>query len=90
MIRFDSLLGHFELFNRHLNDENVCWASYDDVISADWWVLMTANAAGINGITWLTRTEELEIINLGHLSSDHQPALGPRGELWPVLLMCNP
>jgi hypothetical protein len=22
--------------------------------------------------------------------STHQPALGPRGELWPVLLMCNP
>jgi hypothetical protein len=22
--------------------------------------------------------------------STHQPTLGPRGELWPVLLMCNP
>jgi hypothetical protein len=22
--------------------------------------------------------------------STHQPALGPRGGLWPVLLMCNP
>jgi hypothetical protein len=22
--------------------------------------------------------------------STHQPALGPRGELWPVLLTCNP
>jgi hypothetical protein len=22
--------------------------------------------------------------------SSHQPALGPRGVLWPVLLMCNP
>jgi hypothetical protein len=22
--------------------------------------------------------------------STYQPALGPRGELWPVLLMCNP
>jgi hypothetical protein len=28
--------------------------------------------------------------NYLHAVSSHQPALGPRGGLWPVLLMCNP
>jgi hypothetical protein len=36
------------------------------------------------------RLSRLQVILIAKYLCTHQPALGPRGGLWPVLLICNP
>jgi hypothetical protein len=46
-------------------------------------------------IGWVTKIVYLELLRDSEgtafaVVSTHQPVLGPRGGLWPVLLICNP
>jgi hypothetical protein len=55
-----------------LNEKPSLWITHKENgprgPSAVWWVLTTANAAENNSLTAFRSTEELKIINFGHLS----------------------
>jgi hypothetical protein len=73
--------------------KKLCLTSFPDIsfLVALNCAVANSSARALLGIvpfctSWLLRP----VLTFNVFIVDYQPALGPRGGLWPILLMCNP